>query len=110
MGLDCYIFRTKTKKVFDDEHWYESETVKEVWYARKFWDLIHNMSFIKNVEEDCGEFIQLTMDNIEEMLQFAAHNRDYFDGFETVPSLCEIIANFEQDYEDGWHYYFYYSY
>ena len=68
------------------------------------------MSFIKDVDGDSGDFIQLTMDNVEEMLQFAAHNRDYFDGFETVPSLCEILANFEQDYEDGWHYYFHYSY
>ena len=108
MGLDCYIFRAKTKKVFEDENWYNK--VEEVWYARKFWDLIHNMSFIKNVEEDCGDFIMLTMDNIEEMLQFAAHNRDYFDGFKTVPQLCEIIANFEQDYEDGYHYYFHYNY
>ena len=108
IGLDCYIFKAKTKKVFQDENWYDK--VEEVWYARKYWDLIHNMSFIKDVDDDSGDFIQLTMDNVEEMLQFAAHNRDYFDGFETVPPLCEIIANFEQDYEDGWHYYFYYSY
>ena len=108
MGLDCYIFRAKTKKVFEDDNWYDK--VEEVWYARKFWDLIHNMSFIKNVEEDRCDFIMLTMDDIEEMLQFVAHNRDYFDGFKTVPALCEIIANFEQDYEDGWHYYFHYSY
>lgn len=110
MGLDCYVFRAKTKKAFDDEHWYESETVKEVWYARKFWDLIHNMSFIKNIEEDCGEFIPLTMDNIEEMLQFAAHNPDYWDSFDTVPALCKIYHNFEDDAEEGWHYYFNYSY
>ena len=108
MGLDCYIFRAKTKKVFEDENWYDK--VEEVWYARKFWDLIHNMSFIKNVEEDCGDFIMLTMDNIEEMLQFAAHNPDYNDGFNTVPALCEIIRRFEDDYENGWHYYFHYSY
>lgn len=112
MGLDCYVFRAKTKKAFEAERWYDDEntSVTEVWYSRKFWDMLHNMSFIKSIEEDCGEYIQLTQDNIEEMLQFAAHNRDYFGGFETVPRLCEIYNNFEYDAEEGWHYYFYYSY
>ena len=110
MGLDIGIYRAKNHAVFEDGQWYNNDNITEVWYARKFWDMIHNMSFVKDVEGDCGEFIPLTMDNVEEMLQFAAHNRDYFDGFSTVPQLCEIIANFEQDYEDGWHYYFHYSY
>lgn len=110
MGLDVAIYRARNRAVFKDDNWYNNENVTEVWYARKFWDLIHNMSFIKNVEEDCGDFIQLTMDNVEEILQFAAHNPDYWSGFKTVPALCEIIRNFEQDYEDGWHYYFNYSY
>ena len=112
MGLDVYVFRAKTKKAFEDEHWYDDEntSVKEVWYARKFWDLIHNMSFIKNIEDDCGEYIQLTQDNIEEMIQFAAHNPDYWDGFDTVPALCKIYHDFEDDAENGWHYYFNYNY
>ena len=112
MGLDCYVFRARSKKSFEDERWFDDEngTVTEVWYARKYWDLLHNMSFIKNIEEECGDFIQLSMDNLEEMLQFAAHNPDYFDSFNTVPQLCKIINEFEDDYENGWHYYFHYSY
>ena len=43
MGMDAYIFRAKSKKDFDKPNWYneESGAITEVWYARKFWDLIH---------------------------------------------------------------------
>ena len=110
MGLDNSIYRARNHAAFKDENWYNNKDITEVWYARKFWNLIHNMSFIKNIEEDYGEFIQLSMDNVEEILQFAAHNPDYWDSFDTVPALCKIIHDFEQDHEDGYHYYFHYSY
>ena len=110
MGLDIAIYKARNKAVFTDDNWYNNDNVIEVWYARKFWDLINNMSFIRNVQEDNGDFIQLTQDNIEEMIQFASHNQDYWDGFDTVPALCRIYHNFEDDAEEGWHYYFNYSY
>ena len=112
MGLDIYVFRAKTKKVFEDEHWYDDENshVTEVWYARKFWDLIHNMSFIKNIEEDSGEYIELSKDNVNEMLEFAAHNPDYWDSFNTVPDLCKLYHEYDDDHENGWHYYFEFDY
>jgi len=108
MGLDSYIFKAKTKKIFEDDNWYDK--VEEVWYARKYWDLIHNLSFIENTEEDCSKFIRLTKDNIEEMIKVATHTRDYFNGFTTVPALCEILDNFDNDEENGWHYYFEFDY
>jgi len=110
MGMDAYIFRAKTKKAFQEDNWYNNENVKEVWYARKYWDLIQNVRFIRNVDEDCGEFILLTKNDIEEMINVATHNPDYFGGFTTVPALCEILQNFDDDEEEGWHYYFEFDY
>lgn len=110
MGMDAYIFRAKTKKAFQEDNWYNNENVKEVWYARKYWDLVQNVRFIRNVDEDCGEFILLTKNDIEEMINVATHNPDYFGGFTTVPALCEILQNFDDDEEEGWHYYFEFDY
>ena len=112
MGMDAYIFRAKTKKAFDESDWYKDENsgVTETWYARKYWDLIENLSFIKDIDEDCGEFIQLTKDNIEEIIQVATHHPDYWGKFDTVPTLCEILYNFDEDEENGWHYYFEFDY
>ena len=110
MGMDAYIYKARTKKAFEDPHWYESEGITEVWYSRKYWDLINSVSFIKDINKDSCEFIQLTKDDIEDMLQIASHTPDYFDSFDTVPKLCEILYHFDEDEKDGWHYYFEFDY
>lgn len=110
MGMDAYIFRARTKKAFDGERWYERDDVTEVWYARKYWDLVQQVSFITNLDDDCGEFIQLSRENLEEMIKVATHTPDYWDGFSTVPALCKILHDFDEDEEDGWHYYFEFDY
>ena len=107
MGMDAYIFKAKTKKAFEEENWYNK--VEEVWYTRKYWDLIHNMSFIGGTD-GCGEFIKLTKNNIEEMLQYSIHHPDYWGGFESVPTLCRILYEFDEAEEEGWHYYFEFDY
>ena len=110
MGMDSYIFKARTKKAFKAENWYSDENITEVWTGRKFWDIVENVSFIKDINEDSGEFIQLTKSNIEEMIQIATHNRDYWGGFDSVPTLCEILDHFDDDEEAGWHYYFEFDY
>lgn len=109
IGLDVNIYRARSCQAFKDEKWYESEAVTEVYYARKFWSLIEQASFL-NVNGDCGEFIELSRENIEELINIATHNADYFDGFETVPKLCEILRNFNEDEENGYHYYMEFDY
>ena len=110
MGMDAYIYRAKSKKVFEEDHWYNNDNIKEVWYARKYWDLIYNVSFIRNTEEDACEYIQLTKDNVEELIKVATHYPDYWGKFDTVPLLCEILYQFDEDEENGWHYYFEFDY
>lgn len=109
MGLDIYIFKSRTKKIFQSEDWYGSEAVTEVYYARKFWTLIQQASFL-SVDGDCGKFIKLSRKNVEELINIATHNADYFDGFETVPKLCEILRDFEEAKENGYHYYMEFDY
>lgn len=112
MGMDAYIFKAKTKKAFEEHNWCSEENpaVTEVWYTRKFWDLINGLSFIKDVEHDAGDYIQLRKIDIEEMIDIATHTPDYFGGFESVPQLCEILYKFDKDKENGWNYYFNFDY
>ena len=109
MGLDVNIYRARNHQVFKTEKWYDSKAVTEAYYARKFWALIEQASFL-NVKDDCGEFIELSRENVEELINIATHNADYFDGFETVPKLCEILRHFEEDEENGYHYYMEFDY
>jgi hypothetical protein len=109
MGLDINIYRARNRQVFKDEKWYESTAVTGVYYARKFWGLIEYASFL-DVKDDCGEFIELSRENIEELINIATHNADYFGGFETVPQLCEILHNFDENEENGYHYYIEFDY
>lgn len=108
MGMDAYIFKAKTKKIFEDDNWYNK--VEEVWYARKYWDLVEQLPFIDSINDDCGEFIQLKKDDIEKMIEIATHTPDYCGGFDTVPALCKILYNFDEDEENGCHYYFEFDY
>lgn len=109
MGLDITIWKARNHQIFKEPKWYESNEVEEVYYARKFWTLIQEASFLR-VNEDYGEYIQLSRDNVEELLQIAAHNRDYFNGFSTVPALCKILDEFDDMEEAGYHYYMEFDY
>ena len=109
MGLDITCYKARNHEVFKHDDWYDNQEVQEVFYFRKHWDMLNSLSFI-NINKDCGEFIQLTKDQLEEILTAATHNRDYFGGFTGVPAVCEALDNFDEDEENGWHYYFEFDY
>jgi len=44
------------------------------------------------------------------LLEIATHNKDFFDGFSTVPALCTILQEFEQTEDEGYHYYLEFDY
>lgn len=103
MGLDMRILKCKSKLQLtgDEIDWTQ---VEEVWYARKFWDMQREMSFLKDYEN--GDFIPLTRENLEEMLTFATHNLDYFGTFNTVIPLCNVLYNLDTWEEYGFHLYY----
>ncbi len=97
MGMDMYIDAIKRdptdkKKILER---------KELCYWRKFWDLHYSLPFSYG-EKEYGGDIPLTKDDVEQILQFVAHNRDYFDSFQTVESVCELLDNYDSLKEDGW--------
>ena len=108
MGMDLYIFRARTKKAFEQEGWYNSENVSEIFYARKWWSLVENCSFIPS-DYESGDYIQLTKENIEEMIKVACEYRDYFDSYQNIPKLSDIRDAFDEDEENGYHYYLEYD-
>ena len=106
MGMDMYLFTAHSKKELEDPNFWSKEehddpfsSAGKVYYSRKFWDLYNNLSFTSHYE--CGTWMSLTKDQVEEMLDFSCHNRDYFDGFNTVIQLCEILAHWKEIEENG---------
>lgn len=89
MGMDLNIYSARNREVFKHENWWDSEQVQEEFYARKFWDLVDNCSFIPKDYKN-GDFLELTIDNIEEMIKVACKYKDYFDTYNSVPKLCEL--------------------
>ena len=68
-------------------------------YWRKFYELnsglrYHNDMYAKD--------LPLTKQELENILQFISHNRDYFNGFNTVPAVCELLDQYDELKEDGW--------
>lgn len=106
MGMDLYLFTAHSKKEVTDPGFFTNlfnrepkedayspyefyAQPNEVYYARKFWDLYHNLSFTKDYE--CGDYVQITRNQVEEMLKIACQYEDYFCDFNTVPQLCRLL-------------------
>ena len=77
MGMDLNIYSARNREVFKHDGWWDSEQVQEEFYARKFWDLVNNCSFIPKDYQN-GDFIELTEENLEEMIKVACTYKDYF--------------------------------
>ena len=115
MGLDIYIIMAKNKQQIEQiDFWDKCHTgwVKdkdniidftiptEVYYARKFWDLYTPMC--RRLDLDNGDWSDpLTKEDIEYMIDIATHNKDYWDGFTSVPKLCEILYNYDAATDAG---------
>ena len=107
MGMDLYIYRARTKAAFDAKGWYNDKEIIEVWYARRFWGILNAIPSVQ--KEGYGEVLRLTRNDLEEMIEYATHNRDYWNTFNSVPGLCEILDTFDTWEEKGWHFYLYVS-
>lgn len=98
MGLDMYIDKCR-KPIIKDNGRRDYEERVEMCYWRKFWDL---MAEIDYGNDDYGQDVRLTKDDIERILQFVTHNRDYFGGFENVEQVCELLDQWDELEEEGW--------
>lgn len=101
MGMDLTISRKRNIGTPNEES-------VEVYYARKFWELL-NAPFVVEYNDskiDCYVRARIqSKEDIEQLIDIAVHNRDYWDTFDSVPKLCELLEEFDEMREDGWIYY-----
>ena len=95
MGMDSYIEKIKV----DPNNKQNVLERVELVYWRKFYELNAGLRY---GEEMYNKDLYLTKDEVENILQFVAHNRDYFGGFETVPLVCDLLDRYDDYKDDGW--------
>lgn len=101
MGLDMYIdkCRKPTMKEFNGGLYRDYEERVQMCYWRKNWDLFYKFPYR---DEEYGKDLQLTKEDLEMVLDHVTHNRDYFGGFKTVESVCELLDQWDELHDDGW--------
>ena len=117
MGLDMNLIMARNKKQIEKEGFWLNQIIdaerKEDFeydkpailvYWRKYWDLYNFLSQRHNL--DNGEYVEINKEELEEIINFATHNPDYWDGFESVPSLCKVLYNYDKIRENGFRLFF----
>lgn len=99
MGLDMYIDARRNIGTPQEER-------EEVMYWRKFWDLQNYIVEITDAKVESAEGkvcdTKLTKEDLENIIHFCCYNRDYFDGFTSVPKLCNLWQKWEWYAAEGW--------
>lgn len=81
----------------------------DVWYARKFYDLLEGVPELKeSYKEPC--IIRIKKDTLKKMIECYAFTPDYFDGFNGLPRLCELYQMYDELQANGLNLYFWNSY
>ena len=98
MGMDLYIMRYKNRKT-------PNEISEELYYARKFWNLL-DARFVQGYQDDCVVHAPIrSREDMNELIEIATKEPDYWGEYKTVPILCEIRDEIEAGIEEGWSYY-----
>ena len=98
MGMDLYIMRYKNRKT-------PNEISEELYYARKFWNLL-DARFVRGYQDDCIVNAPIrNREDMNELIEIATKEPDYWGEYKTVPTLCEIRDEIEIGIEEGWSYY-----
>ena len=77
MGLDIYIEKCRKPKIVEQD-------------GKKY------------REDEYAEDVRLRREDVEKILDYVAHNRDYFGGFDSVPQVCALLDEWDALMEDGW--------
>lgn len=131
MGMDLGIAIAKDlKSVLEDKSdFYDYDEIKEnplmydeygeiifptdhpidMWYARKFYDLIEKVPELnESFKDPC--VIRLKKETIKKMIECYCFTPDYFGGFLGLPRLCELYQMYDQLQTQGLNLYFWNSY
>ena len=96
MGMDMYIEKIR-RNPNDKSVIVERETLC---YWRKFWDLHYALALYG--VDDYANDVHVTKADVEKAIDFATRNEDYWGGFDSVPTLCELLRDFDQHEADGY--------
>lgn len=100
MGLDMYIDKCRKPTFVDGKRTYEER--EEVCYWRKFYSLLEEGLPFTYGDEEYAQDVRLSKKDVEHILNYVTHNRDYFDGFESVAQVCELLDKYDDLKEEGW--------
>lgn len=99
MGMDFMLYSARNREVFKHKDWYDSPQVQEEFYSRRAWHFVQNCPFIPKHGEDCP--VEITLSNLEDMIQIACTHRNYFGNYDDIPKLCELRDKYEELEEEG---------
>ena len=98
MGLDIYIDKCR-KPVIKEDGRRDYEEREEVCSWRKFWEIL---SVMRYSDDDYGQDVRMTKEDAEKILQLVTHHRDYWDSFDSVPQVCELLDTWDELIDEGW--------
>lgn len=131
MGLDMGLILTKKKEYletvpYDDRYDYDElinnkfmydedgefkwPDICEVWYARKFWDMVHGVPELNEFAREPSGYYRIQKEILKKMIDFHCYHQDYFDGFNSLPRLCELYRDYDEYTAQGLKLYLYISY
>ena len=106
MGMDLAIYSARNHEVFKHDKWWDNPDVVEEFYGRKAWHYIDHCSFIPHNYFEEEKFLELSIENVEEMIKVGCEYRNYWNDYKDVPKLCELRDKMNEEDEDGERKYF----
>ncbi len=101
--VDVYLIGVKSKKQLSDINIYNSENffLGERYFSTFFIDILSTIKFLTNYT--LGKYIEVTKQNVIELLSYASFHRDCNNNFKTVNKLCEIIDTWDDMEANNFH-------
>lgn len=97
--LDVYLIGVKSKKQLDDKDIYNSENK---FLGERYFATFSN-TILNSLHYNLNKYIEMTKQNIIELLNYATYHRDCNNSFKTVVKLCEIIDTWEEMEDNNFH-------
>ncbi len=92
----------------DGDFQWPTDKPVDVWYARKFYDLLDSVSELRESYKE--PVIRIKKDTLKKMIECYAFTPDYFGGFNGLPRLCELYQMYDKLQANGLNLYFWNSY
>ena len=132
IGLDAYLIAAKNRKIIEEDKncdWLEFEEIRdnpnfwdgdefkwpqhdaiEMWYSRKFWSLIEGVPALREGIQKPDDICLINKETLRQMIEYHSFHPDYFDGFTSLPALCELYQLYDEIQANGLKLYFCASY